>query len=344
MELLIRIFLLGSLSDPEFPVIISQVCSLWRRLAIHTPKLWCYIRPDGRYCMSARRLKRARSQLLDIDLRFPSASPTNTSLLIAKIHSRMRSIYPFIRQWRLLSICFSGYAPFLWNVALSGLCAQPSHRSCHVTQLEELLLKFPMNDDTKEFLLFGNEAPRLRRLTLCGIRLKWTSSLFGNLISLDYTHHGFNEGYSAIREILNMLTISYRLETLTIAFSADHEDRLLFGSAQSMESTTMPRLKTLVFSIVGTAIPDEVGLLALNLHLPSLTRLELVAKNAGHSIRGEDIMASLQAFHGHTRVRVLCLRVAQFDCRCMSAFVNSLPDLRHFIVAGNVIPVECIRR
>ena len=73
------------------------------------------------------------------------------------------------------------FQPYLWKAALAN-CASPA------IVLQGVSLVYRLNYDPQEFLLFSGFTPRLRRVTIDGIRLAWLPSLFANLTFLYYTH------------------------------------------------------------------------------------------------------------------------------------------------------------
>ena len=222
-ELLGHIFVLGSEDDTQFPIVVSHVCKIWRVIALHTPSLWRRISLDSRKLMWVERVRRAKVCTLDVEIR-PQLVPvcrrtSRRSYLDARsVELYVHLVSPFIYRWRSLHIEFQHYAPYLWNAALSSCCAADDPRSVEASNLEHLSLIHPLNDDPKEFLLFGGYTPRLRSATLHGIRLMWLPSLFANLTSLDYTHHGFTCGSDAYLELYCMLQVCSKLQNLRLAF------------------------------------------------------------------------------------------------------------------------------
>jgi hypothetical protein len=141
----------------------------------------------------------------------------------------------------------------------------------HAQNLEELTLVYPKNDDTKEFLLFGGTAPRLKRFTLVGLRVDWSSSLFQNLTYLDYSHHGFTRGYEAVGEILTMLQVSGQLQELKLSFlpPSRREDYVY-----PVPDLTLPYLQHLHIA-VRNDVPMEISILMGCLYMPALRYLHL---------------------------------------------------------------------
>ncbi len=264
------------------PIIVSHVCRTWRRLALRTPALWRHVTLDSRLDMWNERIRRAKACLLEIQLvpwfsHFPHR-PQNHRCDMAAVQWYMHVVTPHIRRWRSLEIVFSDYSPYLWNAALSACCS--IGKNVQAPLLEELTLLYRNNDDTKEFCLFSNHAPRLRRVTLDGIKLTWTPSLFGNLTFLDYTHHGFTRGYSAVREVLDMLRVTHRLVELRLLFP--HRRPTHYHSLPDPLETPpveLNRLSVLKLRVQGRDIPFELAQIATQLHTPALKQLHLVDVN-----------------------------------------------------------------
>lgn len=249
----------------------------------------------------------------------------------------MGTIIPAIKQWRSLCVSFTDYAPFLWNTALSSLCETASATS-HAPQLERLSLVYPLNDDTKEFLLFGNYAPRLRDVTLHGIRLRWTAPLFESLVSLDYTHHGFTAGHEAVQETLMMLTVSRHLKSLSISFpcrgmkDGDVDQFMLLPHAYT--PTSLGHLEVLTLRVHGDGVPDELRILTSKLILPSLRCLRLETRSRGIPFSRKAVTSVLKAFRRHERLISISIQDAWVHRRCVSAFLRSLPALQQLSASG----------
>ena len=257
-----------------FPVTVSHVCKAWRYVAVHTPTLWRRITLDtGGLLMWNQRIRRAKACTLDIQL-CPRGA---TSHLAYYNHVQlcMHVALPHIHRWRSLEVRFNGYAPFLWNAALSACCGHSP--AVEAPALRELTLVYPENDDTKEFALFNGFAPRLRRVTVQGIRLTWSPTVFQGLTYLDYTHHGFTRGAQAAAEVLYMLQVSAGLEELRLAFPwrGDAPSRYAL-SASFSRAVALPRLRKLALCIDGPDVPPALTYTLPHLSLPALRSLYLV--------------------------------------------------------------------
>ncbi|KAF9021070.1 hypothetical protein BDZ89DRAFT_1071747 [Hymenopellis radicata] len=277
-ELLALVFILAAEDDVMVAVAVSHSCRAWRAVALQTPRLWTIIRIDQRERMWAERIRRAKSCALRIRIRLPpSASYYYSDAEL--VQRRMYFVLPFMARWRSLDITLSRYAPFLWNAALSECCS--TRLKARVEVLETLRLVYPHNDDdSKEFFLFGGYAPRLRSVTLDGVRLLWMPTLFHNLTHLDYTHHGFTSGTKAIEDVLYMLLISCHLQELSLMFRRKHGSVLSASSSHPSLSVRtrirLPLLTTLRFRVCTSDIPPELRHVASNLRTPALQSLSFV--------------------------------------------------------------------
>ncbi|KIJ64489.1 hypothetical protein HYDPIDRAFT_132401 [Hydnomerulius pinastri MD-312] len=295
-ELLMHVFVLGCLDDVMFPVLVSHVCHSWRAIALHAHSLWrrVSLNPRSRQDMWKERIRRAR--LCTLDVAFKSDPCLNLSHDIDTLTLQMHLLAPRVSTLRSLDIRFDTHKPYLWNAALGPLCRPSSylwdHRSpnpgdqyfngpIEAVKLESLILQYPQNDDTKQFTLFGGFAPKLRRLTLDGVRLTWIPELFGNLTYLDYTHHGFSSGQEAIEEILSMLQVSSQIRVLRLCFlSKVMERQVLHLQARLLvdEVVTLPFLESLSLHVDGAQadISSELTSIVSRLSVPDLRKLCLL--------------------------------------------------------------------
>ncbi|KAH9925388.1 uncharacterized protein BXZ73DRAFT_91115 [Epithele typhae] len=306
-EVLAHVFVLGAEEDAMFPVTVSHVCRAWRYVALHTPRLWRRITLDsGSLAMWAQRIHRAKACTLDVQL----APQVALAPLPYFNHVQlcMHTVAPHVHRWRSLEVRFRGYAPFLWNAALSAA----------------LTLMYPDNDDTKEFALFNGFAPRLRRATIHGIRLVWTPSLFQNLTFLDYTHHGFTRGPHASAEVLYMLQVSSNLEDLRLAFpwKGDAPSRYAL-SASFSRAVHLPRLRKLALYVEGPDVPPALTYALPHLSLPALRALFLVSPPARHAF--PHLRTVLKAFPRLPPLHHLHLAHAWLDDRFLPALLAAVP-------------------
>ncbi|KAH0586394.1 hypothetical protein H2248_007631 [Termitomyces sp. 'cryptogamus'] len=316
-----------------FPVRISHVCHSWRQIALRTPRLWRRIALSSNIDMWKERISRAGACTLDIQL-FPwrptrwSASERQYIDAMA-IQWYLHPVMPLLRRWRSFEVVFKDYSPYLWNAALSGLCSR-SRRSRAPT-LQNLTLIYPVNDDTKEFCLFSGYAPNLRNVTLDGIRLTWLPSLFGNLVFLDYTHHGFSLGHQAVYDVVVMLEISCRLVELRILFPPRRRVVSHTRSSPVARRVLLPSLQRLHLRVEGSDIPFELMHLMSLILTPSLTSLSLI--DVDHR---RPTFPGLRSFFYiyaiSPSIRLLRIEYRWYDPRMVSPIVSALPHLRRIVI------------
>ena len=335
-ELLAHTFVLGAESDPMLPVTVSHVCRTWRRLALRTPALWRRVTLDSRLDMWNERIRRAKAcplevQLVPWSIHYPHPHrPRNDRRDMAAVQWYMHIVAPYIRRWRSLEIVFSDYSPYLWNAALSACCSMG--KSAQAPLLEELTLLYRNNDDTKEFCLFSNYAPRLRRVTLDGIKLTWTPSLFRNLTFLDYTHHGSTRGYSAVREVLDMLSVSHHLVELRLLFP--HRRPTHYHSLPDPLETppvVLNMLSVLRLCVQGRDIPFELAQIATLLYTPALKQLHLADINERN-----DVFPSVRIFFRSYAIpkslRVLIIEHGWCDDHVLSSIRRAPLPIKHLVL------------
>ncbi|KAJ7432337.1 hypothetical protein FB451DRAFT_1420673 [Mycena latifolia] len=277
-EIIARIFVLGAEDDDMLPVAVSHVCSTWRAIALHTPSLWRRIPLGPQERMWRERIYRAKACPLDVQLLprrtvHPGGIVALEQLDVHTVQLCLHLVSPFIHRWRSLEIVLPKYQPFLANAALSPCCLQK--RRAKALLLEELTLMYRANDDTKEFCLFSGHTPRLRRLTVDGLRLTWLPSLFRNLTFLDYTHHGFSAGDEAVGELLSMLAVCGGLHELRILFPHKSLARAPGPFHAIIRRVSLPWLVHLHLRVETRDIPLELTRLVTYLSTPALTSLYL---------------------------------------------------------------------
>ncbi|GBE82980.1 predicted protein [Sparassis crispa] len=339
-EILGFLFVLGAQDDDMLPMRVSHVCRTWRDLAQHTPALWRRISLDSRSYMWTQRILRAKACTLDIELVPPLYRATRIQYHDAQaVLLCMHLIMPHISRWRSLEIRFATYAPYLWNAALSACCGHSPRLRAFA--LQELILVYPGNDDTKEFALFDGVAPRLRKVTLCGIRLAWLPSLFQHLTSLDYTHHGFTQANEAVSEILYMLNVSACLRELRLTFPWT-ADGIASRVAPSSRSVHLPFLRTLELHIEGRTIPSMVLYLLAYVSLPAVHTFRLSSRPVFDFHRPQPtvfphLRRVLRVLPPLVTLEYLYLEHCWLDAHFTCALVQSLPRLAHLTLRGTLI-------
>lgn len=291
LELLMHVFALGSFDDVMFPVLVSHICHSWRAVAIHTQTLWrrIVLTQHSDLIMWQERLRRARSCTLDVVLASHRSSrePHDIDVLALQMHL----LAPHLARMRSIDIRIDGYTPYLWNIILGPLCRNSYHcapgtsdphssEGLFAPRLESMSLRYPWNDDTKEFSLFDGLSPRLSRLTIQGVRLTWLPGLFGSLRCLDYTHHGFTSGRTAVDEILSILQVSCQLRELKLCLASNvMETEILYIREKPVveETVTLQFLETLSLGVEGAdaEVPTDLISIVSQLSLPALRKLDL---------------------------------------------------------------------
>lgn len=325
-----------------FPVVVSHVCRAWRSLALCTPWLWRRIHLDHRMDMWTERVHRAKACSLDVKLLplFVSSGTVYRQFLDPSTAQwYMYLIVPTIQRWRSLEIRFTHYTPFLWNAALTELCSRSS-KARAAPNLEELTLVYPSNDDAKEFCLFSGFAPRLKRVTIDGVRLSWTPSLFQNLTYLDYSHHGFTAGTHAIHEMISLLRISSRLEELVICWpSRRGVDSLLPQALHSpaLRRVTLPYLRTLRLKVDSSDIPRELVHLMPLMYTPGLLFIHCI--DLGRSRQPfPSLQTFIRTFPFPTSTQILSLEHGWYNDVTLFSLLNRLPHLQQVFVKHLHLP------
>ena len=344
-ELLAHIFVLGAETDPMLPVTASHVCRTWRRLALRTPALWRRVTLDSRLDMWNERIRRAKACSLEVQFvpwfTYYQRRPRDDRRDMAAVQWYMHAVTPHIRRWRSLEIVFSDYSPYLWNAALSACCS--TGKSVQAPLLEELTLLYRNNDDTKEFCLFSNYAPRLRSVTLDGIKLTWTPSLFRNLTFLDYTHHGSTRGYSAVCEVLDMLRVSHRLVELRLLFP--HRKPTHYHSLPDPLETppvVLSMLSVLRLRVQGRDIPFELAQITTLLHTPALKQLHLMDTNEWN-VAFPSARVFFRSYAFPKSLRALFIEYGWCDGHVLSSILRAPPPIKYLVLRRSKMPPQIIK-
>ena len=288
--------------------------------------------------MWRERIQRSRACSLDI-LLLPWTT-TQSGLLRSQtlnpytVQWYMLIVLPHLRRWRSLEIIFSEYTPYLWKAALEG-CASPA------IMLQELSLVYRLNDDTQEFVLFSGFTPRLRRVTVDGIRLAWLPSLFANLTFLDYTHHGFTSSHQAVDDVVSILTISCRLIELRLFFPRGKTACLPSRHDYVSQCITLPLLTRIQLTVDGYDIPFELAHLVTLLITPSLAHLRLVDLNrTSHSF--PSLKSFFYVYALPRTISVIQIGHGWYDPRMIRPMTQSLPQLSKIYVKRSSLPEQIL--
>lgn len=288
--------------------------------------------------MWRERILRAKACSLDIELGSGPMDGRRPYMSANAVQWYMHLVLPTISRWRSLHMSFAHSTPFLWNAALSGCCSNFSP-SVYAPLIEEISLIYPANDDTKEFMLFGGVAPRLRSLTIDGIRLAWIPHMMCNLTFLDYTHRGPTVGDQAVSLVLDMLDISSKLEELRISFPVRgaSSPRQPDTYARPHRRITLSRLARLHLRIEGPGIPSELLTLIPLLSFPRLSSLYMHDPlRSPHPFI--HLGTFLKVFRFPPQTRFVMMEGGWVDHRILPSVLRSLKSVRRLVVCGARIP------
>jgi hypothetical protein len=339
IELLSYTFILGAEEDPHLPVSVSQVCRSWRHVALSTPALWRRVVLSPHERMWKERVRRARACTLDIELLPTALAPIRSRPLhycprrhldFYSVQWLMQIALPHIQRWRSLEVVFTEQSPYLLNAALSFLADVHSP-----PYLREVTLIHRLNEDPQPFVLFNGFTPSLKRLAIDGLRIALFSESFINLSFLDYTHHRFNMGADAIREVLSLLHLCPKLISLRFLFP--HQSTGLTSvyhkPPQPNTQISLPFLNQLHLAIDPNSpdIPYELPLLLTHLSTPVLQTVKFF-----DSGKRPNPFYNLKSFFWMYAIprslRFIHIEGGWFDPGMLDPIVKSLPRLRRVTV------------
>ncbi|KAH9480520.1 hypothetical protein JR316_0007120 [Psilocybe cubensis] len=250
------------------------------------------------------------------------------------VHWYMQIVLPHVRRWRSLDVNFAHQAHNLGKATLLGL-------SSPAPLLEELSLRYRDIDDTQEFLLFAAFTPRLRRLTVDGIRLVWMPSLFGNLNFLDYTHHGFTSGHQAVQDMISVLAVTTRITELHVLFPRGHLACLPSRRQIVTQHVVLPYLKQLVLKVDGSDIPFEIAHLVTLISSPNISILRLIDLKRAHQSY-QSLKSFFYVYSLPQSLRSIYIGHAWYDPSMVNAMINSLPHLCKISIRRSRSPAQAL--
>lgn len=338
-EILGLIFALGAEEDSQLPVTVSHVCRQWRDIALYTPSLWRRVSLSPHEHLWRERIHRARAHPIDVELKpwrtLRGGTKRSQDLNAYTVQWYMYLVLPFIHRWKSLDIFFTDHSPYLWRAALAG-CGSPA------PELEELSLVYRFNDNTQEFLLFAEQAPLLRRLTVDGIRLVWSPRLYGNLTFLDYSHHGFTSAHQAVHDVVSILSICTRLVELRILFPRGQPARLSDRREYTTKRIRLRSLKTLQLSVDGSDVPFELAHLVTLMNTPRLTTLRLVDISQSH-YSFPSLKSFFYVFPLPQSLQTIFVNYGWYDHRMIQPMTQSLPSLSKIVIKRSRAPEQVLQ-
>ncbi|KAF9229794.1 hypothetical protein BS17DRAFT_763282 [Gyrodon lividus] len=304
----------------DFPIIISHVCRSWRNLALSTPRLWTTIFissgsiagwvtfPAGPVLpkASAFVLRSQRCPLdIKVDLMMPGRAnlpdqvvglfvrtlTTATIELIALVHDRVKTLViatdvndaVFMTTFRLLPLGM----PMLekWRIDFGDPKDSFKQRTWNVpnqafSEFDASELRRGWLGDETQKLSVEASLPRLKALSLCGVRATWAHWSIGNLasLSLSYMSIADRPAMHHLRDVLEKNATS--LEELELFAMLPRQ-----WAEDQMPHIILPKLRALR---VGYAHQSEAIAFFMALEMPSLKSLALC-----------DVPRTLH--HGHRR-------------------------------------------
>ena len=332
------VFALGAEEDIQLPITVSHVCRHWREVALRTPSLWRRVSLSPHERLWRERIDRARTCTLDVELlpwrEVKGGGRRSQDLNAYTVQWYMYLVLPFIYRWRSLDLLFTDYQPYLWRGALAG-CGSPA------PALEELSLVYRLNDNTEQFLLFSEYAPRLRRLKVDGIRLAWSPQLFGNLTYLDYTHHGFTSGHQAVDDVISILAVSERLVELHLLFPRGHWAALPSSMDYITRRVRLRYLKHFQLTVDGSDIPFELAHLVTLISVRHLSSLRLVDLSHSHNYF-PSLKSFFYMFHIPRSLETIEIGHGWYDHRMIQPLAQSLPRLSKIVIKRTWTPERVI--
>ena len=187
-------------ADESFHVTVSHVCKRWREVAIQAPVLWSEIDVEtGRYAAQSYRrastyLSRTKEHPLSIsidvnewqeddDSTYSYQSDRHSPDTRTQLQDIMALLLPHTARWRAFKLSAEDY--FHFHTVLSKLCDAPPASLLESLELhnfdDELQLgpySFPYPSQKTPFVIFDNEAPKLRHLSLYGVHIDWHNTTF----------------------------------------------------------------------------------------------------------------------------------------------------------------------
>ena len=234
-ELLVYIFLFAThcydLSEAILsPIVVSQVCSRWRQVALSTGNLWTNLiltfpTSPGKLSRTLTWLSRSKTYPLDILLDFRDSSwdwqENSHTFRWKDMEAVVRLLLPHVIRWQRFELLTDTWAPiftFLWytrrvesapmlrSIALSRCNAYFAAKG---QGFEPAALKQPVP-------LFGGIAlDNLREVSFAGVHVDWSKSALRNLVALEFKYHA-RDVMPSLNEFIDILSACPDLKRLTI--------------------------------------------------------------------------------------------------------------------------------
>ena len=265
----------GQATKVEFRLLVSQVCRMFREVAICTPSLWTQIHilylVPGRINFAQICVERSGGARLDILVDCDDLYTENTPELILRLMSilgphtaRFKRFTARLRGFQYLHLVMRELnrpAPELETLELSDINYDKAFNE--VETFEPLDLCGPLT-------LFGGVTPKLSRIYLDGAHVAWAKCDFTGLVELRLEHHtqDVRPSYDEFKAIIDASPDLHSLDLCGSApvLSEDATEASLYPPLR------LDRLETLHIS----SIPSEyITILISLLHAPNLQSLSL---------------------------------------------------------------------
>jgi hypothetical protein len=290
-----------------FELLVTRICKRWREVAVEIPTLWSNIVFQDPFNLEKAEeyVRRAKGAPLDISidctveedemlddegeqLNEETMAERPEYLALVDILKLLRS---HLEQWKSFELAVSHY--LLMQHALKVLATCPNALALeslalyHYEESEESD-HFPIPGmKGQDFVLFGNNVPKLKEVALWGVHLNWERTTFlSGLRDIELAYHALDVRPS-YRDFLRILKSSPELHTLTLCQSGPAgmpvewlESMRQGADGQVLPDTTsdallsisVPSIENLVLAFLP---PDYVLALLDRIHIPNVTSLAL---------------------------------------------------------------------
>ncbi|EKM52398.1 uncharacterized protein PHACADRAFT_149010 [Phanerochaete carnosa HHB-10118-sp] len=255
----------GPRLHPAFPV--SWTCSYWRKISLDHSGMWAHVNlASFSQRMVEELFKRAKEHPLVIHCHIPSHGQSERAFDLAS---------------ELLPLKMSRVKELSLDIRISGKQLAATPLTCPAPLIEQL--HFGLSTQTLHnvlpYALFKGEAPKLRHLTLDGIRMPWNIGFYRNLSTLIIRN--FDRHATSLRDsdICCVIQDSPRLEILEIrsgsSITQQTQQTQPSDPSTMVSRTSCPRVELKHLSTLTLVIPVQIvhhllSSIAAN-HITSLT-------------------------------------------------------------------------
>uniref|UniRef100_A0A0W0F8F1 F-box domain-containing protein n=1 Tax=Moniliophthora roreri TaxID=221103 RepID=A0A0W0F8F1_MONRR len=219
------------LSAVSTPLIISHVCTKWRKVALSAGSLWTKLAvfsPEihaSQLIRISTWLTRSKSYPLEVLLDFrydewdwDEYSHPFTGEMMKVV---LELLLPHVGRWRTFEMLVDTWEPIhTFLVQTSGVKEVPMLQSVALSRINAYFVTkgqtFQPDDLKKPVPLFGGCAlGSLRDAALSGVHVDWTTSYLRNLLNLSFKFHAADV-MPSLKEFQNILAACPELQSLTV--------------------------------------------------------------------------------------------------------------------------------